>query len=374
MDNLKVALTVLVVLHHVGQPYGDSGGFWYFEQADRWSLLRPFFAVNASFFMGLFFFVSAYFLPGSYDRKGAGPFLRDRLQRLGIPLVVLLLTAVPLITYFSYVNFRGSPLPFGEYLTQVFFGGGPKPEGWRGPNWPEVHFAHLWFVEHLLVYALLYAGLRLAWRGKPLFQGRADVPPSDGAILAFTLLLTAVTLLVRLWYPLDRWVGLLGFIQLEPAHLPQYLSFFVLGTVAARQGWLTSLPARQGMRWLAAGLAAAVLMVICVLVLRHILPAGLYFVVRTIVESFIAVGLSLGLIILFRERANGTSRLGRILAENAYGAYLFHVPLVVALQYAAAPLRLSAASKFFLVGAVSVVVTFWFSHLVRMIPGARRIL
>ena len=67
LDNLKVALTMLVVTHHAGQPYGGSNGFWYFK-SEQTTNLGPFFAVNAAFFMTLFFMISGYFLPASYDR------------------------------------------------------------------------------------------------------------------------------------------------------------------------------------------------------------------------------------------------------------------------------------------------------------------
>lgn len=372
LDNLKVALTVLVILHHVGQAYGPTGGFWYFENPDRWGFLGSFFYVNASFFMGLFFFLSAYFLPGSYDRKGAGWFLRDRLVRLGIPLVVFALLVIPVLMYVSYINFRGAALPFAEYLPNIYFGAVPKPEGWSGPTWPELNFAHTWFIEHLLVYALLYALVRLF--GRPAqAPARSESAPSDGLILGFTLALTLVTVLVRIPFPIDRWIGLLGFIQMEPAHLPQYLSFFVLGTVAYRRGWLTSLPTRQGMRWLWAGLAG-VATVFCLSWLKGLVPGAVISPVRVTAESFIAVGLSLGLITLFRERLNEQRPIWRTMSENAYAAYLFHVPVAVAFQYAAAPLPLTAMPKFLLLGVASVVATFGLSYLIRQIPGAQAVL
>jgi peptidoglycan/LPS O-acetylase OafA/YrhL len=47
-------------------------------------------AVAASFAMALFFFISAFLLVGSLDRKGRQKFLRDRFVRIGIPLFGLL--------------------------------------------------------------------------------------------------------------------------------------------------------------------------------------------------------------------------------------------------------------------------------------------
>lgn len=63
MDNLRVFLMVLVVAHHAAQPYGPTGGDWLIFNPERAAILGPFFAVNAAFFMGLFFFIAGYFLP-----------------------------------------------------------------------------------------------------------------------------------------------------------------------------------------------------------------------------------------------------------------------------------------------------------------------
>lgn len=80
--NLKVALIMLVVAHHAGQPYRGSEGWWYFKTVDSPGL-GSFFAVNAAFFMSLFFMISAYFLPATFNKKGASKFLKGRFQRLG---------------------------------------------------------------------------------------------------------------------------------------------------------------------------------------------------------------------------------------------------------------------------------------------------
>ena len=81
---LRVLLVSLVVAHHAGQAYGPTGGAWPVFEPERTALLGPFFAVNAAFFMGFFFLISGYFVPGSLARKGAARFIRDRLIRLGI--------------------------------------------------------------------------------------------------------------------------------------------------------------------------------------------------------------------------------------------------------------------------------------------------
>jgi glucan biosynthesis protein C len=111
IDNLRILLTILVVLHHTAITYGASGD-WFFRDPGQISevstiLMTFFVAINQSYFMGFFFLISSYFTPGSYDRKGAGPYLRDRFIRLGIPLVFYVLVIGALVSYTLAVNLRG---------------------------------------------------------------------------------------------------------------------------------------------------------------------------------------------------------------------------------------------------------------------------
>lgn len=357
LDNLKAILIILVIFHHAGQPYGSGGG-WPIQDSTKTSLLGPYFWLQASFFMGLMFFVSAYFVPPYIDRKGATAFLKDRLVRLGIPLAA-----------FAF----GRSLPFLAYYVQTYFGFGEKPSGWTGLRWQDMPLGHLWFVEHLLVYSALYVLLRSfvpsAARTEPRREGTL---PGDRYLVAYILAMSAITLLVRVWYPIDRWVGILGFIQSEPAHLPQYLSMFFLGAVAFRRGWMDELPLARGLYWLAIGIAA--------FVIGRVLPIWAWWgrgpagVVMTFAEGFVAVGFSVGMVAVFKSALNRTGRVWQVLSANAYAAYLFHVPIVIAIQYALLALPAGPLTKFAIVCLIGVPVTFGVSHLVRKLPRARSIL
>ena len=89
LDNLRIALTILVIAHHVGQAYGPTGGYWPVQEAARAAVLGPFFTVNRSFFMSLFFMISGYFMVSAYKRHGFRAFVLSRLVRLGIPCNLL---------------------------------------------------------------------------------------------------------------------------------------------------------------------------------------------------------------------------------------------------------------------------------------------
>ncbi len=80
IDNLRILLVILVILHHLAITYGAEGPWNYREsQADAITstVLTLFVAINEAFFMGFYFLLAAYFIPGSLERKGGKQFLKE---------------------------------------------------------------------------------------------------------------------------------------------------------------------------------------------------------------------------------------------------------------------------------------------------------
>ena len=73
IDNIKIALIMLVVAHHAGQAYGP-GGWWYFLDDESINWLGRFFSVNAAFFMSMFFFYQPIFSLNQSCEKGRNGF------------------------------------------------------------------------------------------------------------------------------------------------------------------------------------------------------------------------------------------------------------------------------------------------------------
>ena len=97
IDALRVAAIVFVIVHHAAQAYGPTGGFWPVHDRAQSDWFTPFYTANAAFGMGLMFLLAGYFVPPSYDRKGARLFLRGRWLRIGIPLASLVLLHLPVV-------------------------------------------------------------------------------------------------------------------------------------------------------------------------------------------------------------------------------------------------------------------------------------
>jgi len=378
LDNLRIALTILVIAHHVGQAYGPTGGSWPIQEPARAAVLEPFFTVNRSFFMSLFFLISGYLMVMSYDRSRPGAFIKGRLLRLGMPLVLFFLLIIPFQQYLCHYYVDGlKGLGFWEYYTLHYFGAGERPANWPSPAWPEMNFGHLWYVEHLLIVSLCYAALRLMWRrseGTPPMVAR---PLRHRAIVLFALVLAVASGTIRIWYPIDRWIGFLGFIQVAFADVPRDLSFFILGAIAYRRGWFLGLSRQTGWIWLSVGVTLAVLWYVFSLgrlwPVFHITRESRMFI-YPVWEALLCCGICIGSLVLFRERLNYQGRLGKRLAENQYAAYVFHVPVVVFVQYLVAGIALLPLTKFALVTAVSVPLTFLLSAAIRAPAPVRRIL
>ncbi|MDX9880924.1 MAG: acyltransferase [Prolixibacteraceae bacterium] len=375
LDNLKIALTFLVIVHHVGQAYGPTGGFWPFISSDNDSIswLGRFFSVNAAFFMGFFFMISGYFFSPSYSRKGIFDYSKDKLIRFGIPLLFAYLIMVPSVFYFYYVNYSGNPhLTYWEYFKEIFLGVTNKPE-WFKPSigWPESNFgfAHLWFIEHLLIYSLLYGVIRLLFS-----KVNFGIKQINQYAVYFVLLIiiTAASIVVRKNYPIDSWVDIFGFITSEPAHLPQYFALSIIGIIAYKYDLFNNLNAKFCKILVGIGLA--------IVIIVYFMPIMPDFVKRTIdsntelFETTLCISLCFGLIGVMRDYGNKTNGFLKILSANSYGAYIFHFPIVILLQYLFDTVEINILVKFIVVSILSIFSSYTFTIGLRKIEVLKKII
>lgn len=135
--------------------------------------------------------------------------------------------------------------------------------------------------------------------------------PRHRALLGLTAVIAAATFLVRLRYPLDEWVPVLDFLQVEPARVPQYAAFFVLGVLAYRYDWLEEFDARVGWVWLGGGLAGVTVLFVIGADADCFGPGGFNgpALAWAAYDSALCVSLCLGLLTVFREAVTRSSRL-----------------------------------------------------------------
>jgi len=148
-------MIILVVLIHTSVTYSGIGGWYYIENKSVDTVSRIIFAIfntfTQAYFMGILFLIAGYFIPGSYDKKGTGRFIKDRLLRLGLPVLIYVFILTPFIEYFIMGYFINKPVQgFISYYFDYI-----KPFAFLGNTGP------LWFALSLLIFSMLYAFVRM---------------------------------------------------------------------------------------------------------------------------------------------------------------------------------------------------------------------
>jgi fucose 4-O-acetylase-like acetyltransferase len=362
-DHMRVALTALVVIHHLTLAFViPLPGSWYYEiptanaAANLVGLLVV--LIDQAFFMGAFFLLAGYFTPSAYGRKGAGGFLLERLVRLIIPLLAFDLVLGPVAEIPGLVMAYGH-LSWSRYLETI----NPGP---------------LWFVEVLFLLGCAYVAARLLLRrAAPEASPAQATPPTALAVFSFTLALAAVTFAFRLIVPLGYTLPILNLPT--PAYLPQYVGLFAVGLVAARRDWLRSIPDWMGWTGLAISAVATVVLFLPALALGGKSVSwvgGMHWqaAAYALWDSTLAVGMFLGMLVIFRRWANRAGALWSELSRNQYAVYVLHAPLVVGLTVVLVGVPMHPLLRLLLAIAIGLPLCFTVAGLVRRIPAVDRVL
>jgi glucan biosynthesis protein C len=362
VDHLKGFLCVLVILHHVLITYGAEGSWFYLERTNRPILnlvLTTICAFNQFYFMGFFFLLAAFFVPGSVDRKGPSDFFKKRLFHLGIPLVGWVILLAPPLEFRAWRagGYRGGFWDFLQVSPPILKTFPPGP---------------LWFVEALLIFSALYL---LFHRFNPPSRQSFVIGPRHLVICGAAVWLGSF--LVRLKFPIGA-----EFAHLQLAFFPQYIVLFFAGTWLARRNGPEAIPTTFFWPCAIAALVGFVLIPVTVFSAlrdRALVPqlvGGPYWPAAALeaVEALICPTAIVALLVFFRERLNRTMPVWTFLGRNSFGAYVIHAPVVVSLSMLIHQLTWHPLVKLIFVGTLGIAGSFAFSELVlRRVPGVRAV-
>lgn len=190
----------------------------------------------------------------------------------------------------------------------------------------EVNSGPLWFVLCLLIFAVAYAAFRAVASGRGK-ERRHLPPPTNMRILTFIVGIGLITFLVRLQFSTNY-----TFFNLQLGYFALYISMYILGILACRHSWLDSLRPKQVNLWFGICIGLIALMPLIMAgggALEgntDVFAGGSSWQAYTYasLEPFLCVGISVKLLLLFRNRFNIESRLSQRMARSAYTAYILH--------------------------------------------------
>jgi glucans biosynthesis protein C len=312
--------------------------------------------------MSFFFFIFAWFTAPACDRKGSWEFMRRRLIRLGIPLLVYYYVLSLILKYLVRCFQGRADMGFLEFF-MTNFGEITSP----GP---------LWFTGTLLIFEAVYLLVRFARRR--VGRGPQYWPfPKDWMILLFILGAGVFTFFLRLWQPLTH-----GVYHVRLGYYTLYVCMFAIGIAGYRSGWFEKLSARQANRWFYIALIAIVFMPVILLVFQYLgynaydfwggwnIQSYLY----AAWEPFLCVGINMKLIQFYRDHFNWTTPLTRRLAKSSYTAYITHAYFIVVPTWLFTFFSLGRIPEVLLMWPVAVIPCFLCADGMRRLPLLRRIL
>lgn len=364
ISNIKILLTILVILHHTFIAYSNSDGWYYTEPTTIFGVLIPvkmFISVNQSFFMGFFFMLAAYFTDSSFTKKGTFKFITDRLIRLGIPLVFYSLVISPFTSYLVYYFAQEHHITFLQYLSGY-------------DTWIDVGV--MWFVLALLVFTFIYVIAKTVF--KISFENTLPVPTSR-TILLFALVLGLVSFAVRIIFPVGWVLKPFGF---QLGHFPQYIAFFIIGLLASKNNWFQQLSEKTRKRLtLSSWLCLVFFLAFFVIRLTVKMPVEWYSggfhwqqLLYAIWEQWIGLSILTVLLIKGRTKWNQSTPLLAKLSRYSFATYIFHPVVIVAFTLAARNWAVDPAVKLLVVSPLIVVGSFVFGGLLVAIPGVRKVI
>ena len=357
-DELKAVTTLPVVFHHTAITYGAVGSWFYKEVEPTFSgqglFLISLCTVDQAWFMGLFFLLAGRFTPGPLERKGRWSFLRDRLLRLGVPLLVFGLWIGP-ATLALGATAEGHP--FFETFTRLLREGRFEP----GP---------MWFAQALLI----FSAFAMFWPASAAMAPTAF--PSDRTLLLSAVGCGIAAFMLRLRWPVGDEVE-----HMQPGYFASYVILFVAGFIAARRGWLEELPSARVRRWRRVAAWSAPLLLALALLndgsksWLTSLNGGwnIFALTYSLWEPFVAWGVILGLLRFF-SHARFRPFLSETLSRRAYGVFVIHPPVVVAVALAWRQVEAPPSIKFVVTGSVACIVCVLAVGFLLRVPGVRRIL
>ena len=355
MDSLRVTVIAGAIVLHVAMAYILPINWYYTEHTSSpvWSVVLAFPGVLGAFFgLGPLFFVAGFLSAGSLARRGRAAFIRARLVRLGLPLLVYVFIIGSLARYIGDLRLGRAGDFFAYFVPDSL-----------GP---------MWFVAALLAISLTYAVVR--GPRHPAASGRSLQPTVLGV--------AAVAIGLGSWVVWQAF-PFLSQTYLDPifAEWPQGAGLFALGVHAAETGWLDRVP-RQTMRRLGvvavAGLFALGAFMAALLVTGQfgLLVAGNGWpaLVLALADGVIAVTGTVAVVVTLRHRWTSERPLVSAAAKASYATYVSHPLSLTILLVLLAPLAVAPELKFVILAPVAIPVCFAVGYGLTRIPGLARVL
>ena len=365
VDALRLLALAGVFVVHACSPF-DPWDRWHIQNAERSRLLGEVVVLLAPWIMPLVMLLAGVGAWHALRHRTNATYLRERAARLLLPFAVGMVLLVPPQVWIERRlrgQFDGSLLAFYPHFVEGLY-----PRG-------NLSWHHLWFLAHLLVYAIvtlpLFRYLQGA-RGHWLLRRLGRLCSGPGGLLWLSL---PLILQRHLFSPL-----LTG----DRVHYADWsnrgllLAAYVYGFVLAGERWLGERIDREW-RWALAGAMASSVLVGTaawhgLLPWRVPPPFTLSYLVFWALYAVGAWSWMVAMLGIGRRWLRAESPLLRWGGDVGAAFYLLHQPVIVAVASLVVPWRAPLAAKVASLALLSLALTLALLEALRRLPGARTLL
>jgi uncharacterized protein (DUF2147 family) len=354
LDWLRVFAVFLLFVFHTAMVFNPAP-FYHIRNSEVSIVMLILAGFISLWHMPLFFLLAGWSAHASLSARGTRGFLRERVFKLWVPLVMGCILLMPPIKYIelrsgldaNYAGLRVSP-ELQQSFVQVIPAGLPTMPPFDESFWQflptfftdleRLTWAHLWFIAYLLVFTVVYLPL-FRW----LSARRRDLAYAPGWWIYLPIApLALVQVFLR-----PHWPGLQNLYD-DWANVGYYSTYLVAGFLLARYPALERAVHREWGRALAIAGATTLVLLLGVL---GVFQAPPVLLAGTAVAGWCFVLAALGAAHHFL--ASVTRGLS-YLSESAFPVYWLHQSAIVLIGYGVIHLELGIAAKYAVLLAASV--------------------
>lgn len=310
LDSLRVIMVICVIALHCGMTYMDYRPDWWYVMDNQQSIGFTYLVIILDCFpMTALFFLSGYFAPPSFRKRGTGSFIRDKFMHIGVPWILGVLLVAPFFSRASFVALGYPSMPITEYFTKFFFTSLYQQ-------------AHYWFLGVLFAFFIIYA---LLPKGNNSISEESK-SKSPFLLVGLTILITiaAYYLSTRFYKTCNEWTNIGYVLYFQPARIIGYISMFALGVYGNKRKWFTSQGWKPSVAYLAVGIIAIISILYWKFFVAFKLSPDTNLIIDAVSYSFASICMTFGLIALFMKESSENKYSISQIAPYSYGIYWLH--------------------------------------------------
>jgi glucan biosynthesis protein C len=355
LDWLRVITICLVFLFHCGRFFDFDD--WHVKNAAVSSTANLFSFFMVQWMMPLFFFISGASTWYALQSKTAGKFLKDRMQRILVPLIFGIFILSPHQVYFERLSHHQFAGTFFEFLPHYFsglyaFGGN---FAWMG--------LHLWYLLLLFIFSVISLPLLL------LLKRKSASRTKSGSSLTWLLVFVILLALPGCFFSPD---SILGGRVWGGWNLIEHLILFILGYYAISMVNIqNTLLKYRYLLLVITILSTAVNIYLFINNIRFEFGTLLYCL-KIALRSLVCFGWICTLLGFAKNNLNYTNKFLKYGNEAVLPFYIIHQPVIVFIGYFIVQSQLSIGLKYVVIAVVSLsIVMFCYEFLIRRVEVIR---